>query len=316
MSLRLDTVRRARLGDVYLFRTETGLPLEGYVSGDYVQAGDALRAHRYGPLGAIPLHEKAIVKVSVQGGCPFRCRPCDAGSAGFFGNATAQEISAQFDAMVADKDLTQCAKLKLHLSKLGEPALNWDASHAALLDILRRYPHLSIVPTVTTMPRETAALDRLLRDMLALPAGLTQTKISMGATSERVRRSLFGAVLDTASVGRVLDAAWPERGAEHRITLTYLAVPGEPFDADYLLSCLPESARGAVTVEVYKVNPTVNALRHDLTGALVTYRDSGPYEAAMARLRDAGVRTYFSAPSNGEQWALVANGSSLLLNAP
>lgn len=313
--LTLETVTRHRLGDAYLFRTPTGLPLEAYFSGDYVQAHDVLRATRYGDKGSIPVTDKAVVKLSVMGGCPFRCRPCDAGSAGYFGDATEEHIVGQFEHIVTDQGLTGCAKLKLHLSKLGEPSLNWGPSVAALRSILVAYPHLGIVPTVTTLPRDRESLAVLAADMLTLDALLTQTKITIGATDERVRRSLFGAVLPMDAIGSVLADAHARRTGDHRITLTLLAVPDQPVNAARLIAAIPVALRPAITVEVYKVNPTVNAVRHDLSGAMRRYQDCGPYEPAMAALRDAGMRTYFSAPSDGEQRALVANGSSLLLRS-
>jgi hypothetical protein len=310
--LTLRAVTRHRLGDAYLFDTASGTPLEAYFSGDYVQAHDALRADRYGDKGSIPVTDKAVVKLSVMGGCPFRCRPCDAGSAGYFGDATAEEMVAQFDHIVSDQNLTECSKVKLHLSKLGEPSLNWAPSAAALRTIIDRYPHLGILPTVTTLPRTRGDLAPLVADMLTMPV-LSQTKFTLGATDEAKRRSLFGVVLPVADILDTLAEAWPTRSAQHRITLTLLAVPDQPIDAEWLLERIPAPLRTAVTVELYKVNKTDSAMRHGLTGVLQRYQDSGPYEAAMATLRAAGVSTYFSAPSDGEQRALVANGSSLLL---
>lgn len=303
---------RHRLGDTYLFESAAGVPLEAYVSGDYVQKGDGLRAERYGDLGAIPLITKAVVKLSVMGGCPFRCRPCDAGLAGYLGNATADDIYQQFTSVVADQRLATCSKMKLHLSKLGEPSLNWEPSVEALTRIVNEHPQFTIIPTVTTLPRTRDAFQRLATDMTSFHT-LTQTKITAGATSEEARRRLFGAVTPIEELLSDLTIPWSQRSMDHRITLTFLALPDQPFDADWILHRVPLTLRPYVTVEVYKVNKTENARRNRLIGFMDRYSDAGPFEGAMQRLRDHGMHTYFSAPSDGEQRALVANGSSMLL---
>ena len=303
-------VTRHRLGDTYLMRNHDGTIFEGYVSGDYVQANDTLRADRYGDKGFIPLEHKAVIKLSVMSGCPFKCRPCDAGLAGYNGNATTQDLIDQFETMLADTGLETCQKTKLHVSKLGEPSLNWANTDAAIRSIVADHPELNPLPTITTLPRTAQAARELTTSVFNYPT-LSQIKINAGSTSETDRRQLYGATTPLPEIISILQGSWKNRTQDHRITLTFLAVPDTEFSAEQIIAMTPEEFRSAVTIEMYKVNPTINATRFGYPGLMRHYKDSHRYETQMAALREAGFGTYYSAPSDGEQRAHVANGSSL-----
>lgn len=310
--LTVERVTRHRLGDAYLLRTADGRALEAYFSGDYVQNGDTLRARRYGTPGTIPVTEKAIVKLSVSSGCPYRCAPCDAGLAGYGGPASAEEIVAQFEHVLADQQLEHCAHLKLHVSKLGEPALNWPATLQALRTITAGHPEMTIVPTVSTLPRRRDQYEGLLDGLFSWDHPLKQLKINLASTDESHRRRLLGPVMPITALCQAICDRLPDAAGTQRVTLTLLALPGVRLDAGALIGAVPAAVRSRIAVELYKVNQTRNAVAHDLRSSMVRYADADMFAPELDRLRQAGFFTYVSAPSNGEQAALIANGSSLL----
>jgi adenine C2-methylase RlmN of 23S rRNA A2503 and tRNA A37 len=310
--MKLHTVRRHSLGDVYLFHGKHNLPLEAYFSGDYTQAGDALRMERYGAVGKIPREEKSIIKLSMMGGCPYRCHPCDAGLKGFFGYADTDDIVEQFAMIIEDQQLSHCQKLKLHLSKLGEPSLHWEASLKALQIIQQSYPHFNMIPVVASLPRNAEQFLSMVTEFFAWDHPLKELKINLGASDEQRRRELYGKVLSLESMIPGFQEALKNVRGIQRITLTLLAMPGENIDTAYFLQAIPEELRSAFTVELYKVNSTQNAQYYELYNHLKNYAAASAFQESMNTLGEHGFFTYFSAPSHGEQVALVATGSSLL----
>lgn len=111
-----------------------------------------------------PRHEKAVIILSTQFGCPVGCAMCDAGG-GYVGNLSADEMLAQID-VVRDRraDLLQTKKLKIHFARMGEPSLNVN-----VLEALRRLPdHLpaqGLFPSISTVApaRRDVFFDELLK---------------------------------------------------------------------------------------------------------------------------------------------------------
>lgn len=299
------------LGTVYLFENSKGQVFEAYFSGDYTQPGDDLRADRYGKIGKIPLEEKAIIKISVMSGCPYRCQPCDAGNSGFFGNASVSDMVSQFALIAEDQNLKTCSKLKLHMSKLGEPALNWPCSFQALQKIIKLYPQYNVIPTVSTLPRNPEHFQSLVHDLFSLSQPVKQLKINLGASNEERRRELLGRCLPLSEIYKIIDKEWKNTVMKQRITFTLLAIDGENIDTNFFLSAIGEQ-RERFTIELYKVNQTKSVAENGLGNNLVKYKHAQRFQGSMDKLASEGFFTYFSAPSNGEQTALVANGSALL----
>jgi 23S rRNA (adenine2503-C2)-methyltransferase len=82
--------------------------------------------------------DKWVLMISTQFGCAVGCRMCDAGAMGFHGNLTAAEMLAQVREVISgNPGLDPCAhpKFKIHVARMGEPALN-----PAVLEALRLLP--------------------------------------------------------------------------------------------------------------------------------------------------------------------------------
>ena len=142
-----------------------------------------------------PRHEKWVVIVSTQFGCPVGCPMCEAGG-WFIGNLTADEVLWQVDRVVLARHpdgRVPSRKLKVQLARMGEPALNPSALDA-LEALANRYDAPGLIPCVATVAPAASAgwFERLREIKRALyPGGRFQLQFSVNTTDEALRDRLM-----------------------------------------------------------------------------------------------------------------------------
>jgi 23S rRNA (adenine2503-C2)-methyltransferase len=231
-----------------------------------------------------PRREKWIVNVSTQFGCPIGCVFCDAGGS-YRGNLTAAEILDQVRAVLArhPEDVAECAKLKVHFSRVGEPALN-----DAVLTALRALPCLATTPGLwaclaTCAPRGAEPwFDKLARVQRAHYPGRFQLQFSVNTTDEKLRLRLMPYPLHG------LD--WlARRGPLHfqpgdrKVLLNFALAHDVPVDPAAIVSRFDPAV---FAVKLTPLNPTARSQANQLRTRL----DEGvaPPDDLVAPLRQAG----------------------------
>lgn len=198
---------------------------------------------------------KWILNVSTQFGCPVGCPFCDAGGA-FHGNLDAEEILDQVRIGLARHPglAARCGKLKVHFSRMGEPALN-----DAVIQALDRLPAVAEAPglwacVATTAPDCRDDWFEALREVKdrRFP-GRFQLQFSIQSTDANARSRLIPArhwTLDRIARygGRF------HRPGDRKVVLNFALAQGIPFDPGVLRDGFdPE----VFAVKLTPVNPTV-----------------------------------------------------------
>lgn len=214
-----------------------------------------------------PRQEKWIVNVSTQYGCPIECLFCDAGG-GYRGNIPADLLIAQVAAVLDRHDAAlrhSCAKLKVHFSRMGEPALN-----PAVTEAIEQLPGVVRNPNLwacvaTTLPEGSDAwFARLVEVKERLFRGRFQLQFSLNATDEAWRRRLMP--FPHAPLPVVAErglAFW--RAGDRKVVLNFALAAGVPVDP-VIAGALFDPA--VFMVKLTPLNPTARGAETGLTTAL------------------------------------------------
>lgn len=223
-------------------------------------------------------HEKWIVNVSTQFGCPVRCPFCDAAEA-FHGNCTADELLAQVR-WALDRhpaDVAACRKLKVHFARMGEPSLN-----DAVLEALERLPAEAPSPGLwaclaTVAPRgRDAWFEDLLQVKEQLFHGRFQLQFSVQSTDPSERARLIPvphwSLARIAAYGRRF-----HRPGDRRVVLNLALARGVAFDpAEVQRHFEPD----AFAIKLTPVNPTARGQANGLATVLRSEDDAAVRRAA------------------------------------
>jgi len=233
----------------------------------------------------LPRTSKWIVNVSTQFGCPVGCPYCDAGGS-FAGNLEADEILAQVRYVVSRHPATvsSCSKLKVHFSRMGDPALN-----DATLGALRRLPEMMAAPglwacVATVAPRgRDGWFEQLLQVKQRHYPRRFQLQFSLNTTDPRVRQQLVPCA--TWSFDRIAryGSLFFEPG-DRKVLLNFALAAGIPFDPA-ALDRLFDPALFAV--KLTPLNPTERGKRAGMATLLRSER-AHHLDPAVATLRERG----------------------------
>ncbi len=210
-----------------------------------------------------PRHEKSVVIISTQFGCPVGCLMCEAGGV-FHGNLSAEQMLAQVRFVYQRRpEILSSRKLKVHLARMGEPALN----AAAVLETLERLPEAlpaaALMPCVATMaPRGCEpfleALGALKRRRYA--GGRFQLQVSLNSTDDEVRQRIIPYPhLDLEDVAEALAGFWAP--GDRKVALNIALDPRFPVEVPLLREAL-DPAR--YLVKLTPVNPTLRGMLRGL----------------------------------------------------
>jgi 23S rRNA (adenine2503-C2)-methyltransferase len=202
----------------------------------------------------LPRHDKWIINISTQAGCPVGCRFCDAGGE-FRGNLGVDELLAQalYVSSRHPGAVRTCAKLKVHFARMGEPALN-----DAVPDAMARLPEMfgnpnlwGCVATIAPAGRE-AWFERLREVKDARFRGRFQLQFSVNSTDDAERAWLMPARL----WGFIEIARYGEkfyRPGDRRVVLNFALAEGVSFEAGKIKNCFDPKV---FAVKLTPLNPT------------------------------------------------------------
>lgn len=152
----------------------------------------------------VDLSEKMVVTISTQKGCPMNCMFCDCPHFGYFGNLSAEDMTAEVIRAVVESRCTYTKRFNLHLARMGEPSLNYDniSTLLTILPELIRTAGLNadvIHPVFTTMLPKTIDKKQLTHLLInfcqyhknALYKGEASLQLSINSTDEEQRNKLF-----------------------------------------------------------------------------------------------------------------------------
>lgn len=173
----LRTIGRPDLAEVLIGKFEDGRCLE------FVDAVDP----------DLPKSRKWIINISTQFGCPVQCPFCDAGG-GYRGDVSAARLMAQVRHVLGRNTpglARTCSKLKVHFSRMGEPALN-DEVLEALTWLRTDLPFPGVWACVATVAPEGRQdwFERLARLKERYFPGRFQLQFSLNSTDAATRRRL------------------------------------------------------------------------------------------------------------------------------
>ncbi|MBN1773660.1 MAG: radical SAM protein, partial [Deltaproteobacteria bacterium] len=225
-------------------------------------------------------HQKWIINVSTQFGCPVGCPFCDAALA-YHGNLTMEELHAQVRwALGRHPGVAHaCAKLKVHFARMGEPSLN-----DAVLEAMDGLPGVVDSPglwacVATTAPRgRDAWFARLAELKERRYRGRFQLQFSVQSTDARDRARLtpipHWSLAELADYG---SGFW--RPGDRKVILNFALARDIAFDAEALVDTFdPER----FAVKITPVNPTARGREAGFATVLRSER-----EAAVERARQA-----------------------------
>lgn len=219
--------------------------------------------------------------VSSQVGCGVACPFCASGAQGLTRALTLAELTFQLDAVRAQG----LSVVRTTVSGVGEPLHNLDN----VMGFLESCRAQGIGPSVTT---SGGPLDRLRRLLGAPHNGLT---ISVHAGTEATRARLvprgpaLAALYDL--VREVL--AQQSRSRRKKVALAYLLVRGDNDSDAELAAFIERTLPLGVPVHLYAYNPVPTSAHLPVSRSV--------YEAAYARMHEAGLRVRMSSQARIEQ---------------
>ncbi len=219
----------------------------------------------------LPRYLKWVINVSTQLGCPVGCHFCDAGSH-YQGDLTAAQILAQVQYVLESRPTLAscCPKLKVHFSRMGEPALN-----PAVLQALEQLPGLVQGPGLWACLATSAPvasrdwLEQLLVLVHRLYPGRFQLQFSVNSTDESARRQLMPVPL--LSLPELSDLATRfYRPGYRKVVLNFALADQVACDPAVLASLFDPAC---CAVKLTPVNPTFTGLEHGLKTILRSERE-------------------------------------------
>ncbi len=255
-----------------------------------------------------PRHEKSVIIISTQFGCPVGCLMCEAGGA-YFGNLSAEQMLAQVRFVLARRpEVLQTKKLKVHFARMGEPALN-PAVPRALEGLPAEAPAAGLMACISSVaPRGSASFFEELTDIKNrhYSGGGFQLQISVNSTDEELRRRLIPIPhLDLEAIATV--GSRFHRPGDRKVALNFALARGFPVDPARLADLFDPDK---FMVKLTPVNPTERSDLHGLDTVL-SAADAGATDDLKARLLDLGLDTIVSI-GEPEEIAIGSNCGQLV----
>jgi 23S rRNA (adenine2503-C2)-methyltransferase len=221
----------------------------------------------------LPREQKWIINLSTQFGCPVGCPFCDAAFA-YHGNLAAEDLLAQVRWGIERHPArlaAECAKLKVHFARMGEPAMN-----PACLEAARALPELIATPGLwccmaTVAPRGREAwFDELADIAHALYPGRFQLQFSVQSTAAADRRRLtpidHWSLAEIAAYGRAF-----HRPDDRRVVLNFALARDVAFEPEVIQEHFdPEH----FAIKLTPVNPTARGAEHGFETVLRSERQT------------------------------------------
>ena len=131
--------------------------------------------------------DRTVLCVSVQSGCPVGCTFCGTGKK-FIRNLTSEEIVSQVHHILKDKKIedinSRCAKFQIMFMSMGEPFLNYEQVHNAIISLNIFYPNAQLLVSTIGPSKESELKDFITLSKRILNVGL---QFSIHAASDLER---------------------------------------------------------------------------------------------------------------------------------
>lgn len=269
----------------------------------------------------MPLSEKWVITVSTQYGCPMKCTFCDVPNVKLRGNATFEDLKAQFyNAISLFPNTKYTERLNLHYARMGDPIFNKEVFRFSRWLIANKLSiaddtGLSIEtlhPVLTTsLPRKFGPLaDRIVEwceiknELYNGQAGL---QFSINSTSDAQRDEMFGgAALSLAEFAKLAERL--PRPVSRKYCLNFAYSTDFEIDAGRV-SDLFDPAKFMCKITPIHNN---NACRENGIETVGGYDSYRPYQQPEANLKDAGFDVLVFVPSLDEEDGLVTCGNAVL----
>jgi 23S rRNA (adenine2503-C2)-methyltransferase len=244
----------------------------------------------------IPKKDKWVIIVSTLCGCPVNCSICDAGG-NYTGKLDSEQILAQIRYLV-DRDFPSgeigIKKFKIQFARMGEPALNRDVIQV-LTELHRLYRAPGLIPSISTVaPR---GCDLFFKELAQVKQdhyakGRFQLQFSIHTTDRDLRDQIIPIKKwDYAEIARYGEAFF--KPGDRKISLNFAVTEGFPIEAKTLLKYFSPDL---FLIKLTPLNPTVNALKNNLTNCLF----DGMGEEGSIRIQSLRSRGYEVIVSIGE----------------
>lgn len=245
-----------------------------------------------------PKQDKWIINISTQFGCPVGCPYCDAGET-YKGDLDSEEMLEMIEYVINRNPpglADQCAKLKVHFSRMGEPALNDEVLKVARV-LGKRLPNPNLwICVATTAPKGRKKWFSELRAVKTdLFPGRFQLQFSLNSTNADTRRRLVPiphlSIKEIADYGNLFHSP-----GDRKIILNFALARNVSFDEKILIEHFDPSF---FCVKLTPVNPTFRGRQNGFETILRAYNDHG-LEKATQHLHEAGFDVILSIGDAGE----------------
>jgi len=185
-----------------------------------------------------PREEKWVIMISTQFGCAVNCAMCDAGTIGYRGNLTTEDMLSQIRLALSlhpEINPASVPKLKVHFARMGEPSLN-PAVLEALSHLGRGAGLPGLMPSISSVAPRCPRSEDFFRKLTALKderfsGGNFQMQFSVHSTDEEARRALVPIRKWTLEDIAAFGPRWWKPG-DRKLTLNFALSDSVPFDPD------------------------------------------------------------------------------------
>lgn len=269
----------------------------------------------------MPLSEKWVITVSTQYGCPMRCTFCDVPNVKWRGNATFEDLKAQFyNAIGLFPGVRYTERLNLHFARMGEPIFNEAVFEFARWVYLNKRKvaedtGLSIEvfhPVLTTSsPRKFAKLEERILEWCEIKNelfnGQAGLQFSINSTSDDQRSETYQGMQilldDLAKIGEKMPMP-----VSRKYCLNFAYATGNEVDGQKVARWF-DPAKFMCKITPIHNNNACRANGISTVGGYDSYR---PYSEPEQVLKDAGFDVLVFVPSLDEEDGLVTCGNVVL----
>lgn len=269
----------------------------------------------------MPLSEKWVITVSTQYGCVMKCTFCDVPNVKFRGNASFDDLKAQFyNALSLFPGVHYTERLNLHYARMGDPIFNenvlefsrWAIKNKRQIKTDTGVSIEVLHPVLTTsLPKKYAPLEERLQEWCRIKNedynGQAGLQFSINSTDEAQREQMFGgmslALEDFAKIAERL----PEP-ISRKYCLNFA------YSTDFIIDAKKVASLFDREKFMAKITPIHNntACKENGIVTIGGYDSYHPYRKPEDELKAEGFDVLVFVPSIDEEDGLVTCGNAVL----
>ena len=269
----------------------------------------------------MPLSEKWVITVSTQYGCPMRCTFCDVPNVKMRGNASFEDLKAQFyNAISLFPEVKYTERLNLHYARMGDPIFNenvfefskWLIANKRQIKLDTGLSIEVLHPVLTTsLPRKFKQLEERILTWCDIKNNLYNgqagLQFSINSSNEDQRSIMFSDMqLHLEDFARIAEKM-PEP-VSRKYCLNFAYASDFEVDAEKIAN-LFDSEKFMCKITPIHNN---NACRENGIETIGGYDSYTPYAKPEMDLKAAGFDVLVFVPSLDEEDGLVTCGNAVL----